>query len=271
MAVIDLKETIIRLWAGELRTYQSDSVAANSDLDWTEASTHFGSYPPSITLVDPMTMSAALSIVVTGRDIVVNLATDAVPAITSTANDIKTAIDADPVASTLVTVTVEGDGTGIVDAHAEASLAGTKNALQINIGEGNMTFDEKSPVEFIRNRGLLVAGGVRNADDEPMDFSLDIQWDFLSSVAGATVPTPREAIAFEGPASAWLTTADDPCQPKCLDIELLNQPGCTGIEDESIVLEEAYFESQNHDLRGGTVAGSGRCNRKRATAIRIPA
>lgn len=80
----------------------------------------------SVTYVKPVTFSESLSVVVTGNDIVVNLATGEDPGnITTTARDIKTAIEALPAAHALVTIThkAENDGSGLVTAMAKAEFS----------------------------------------------------------------------------------------------------------------------------------------------------
>lgn len=77
----------------------------------------------TITHVDPGA-EATLSVDVDGTDIVVNLASSAVPAVTSTAADIVAAIIASDDASALVTAVAQGTGLGLAAAAAEAPLAG---------------------------------------------------------------------------------------------------------------------------------------------------
>lgn len=78
----------------------------------------------SIAYVDPGANSAALGIVVSGNAITVNLATDAGGAITSTASEVQSAIDADNDASALVATALPGDGSGTVSAAAAAKMTG---------------------------------------------------------------------------------------------------------------------------------------------------
>ena len=267
MAQIDLKEATIKIFDGTLGTATLNSVAVDSDLVVTAVSRHIGTDKISITLVDPGTASAALSVAVTGRDIVVNLATSTASAITSTAAQVKTAIDALPAAAALVTVALETAGAGVVDAIAKTTLDG-QNSISIKIGEGNLTYSEKRPIEITRDRGSLDT--VRLADEEPMDVSLDILWEFITSETGGAV-TPEDALKKIGEAATWVSTADDQCQPYSVDIEVHNAPACTGTDDEIIILEEYYWETLDHDLRAGTVASSGRCNRTLASVRRVAA
>lgn len=265
MAQIDIKECTVTAFDGTLGTVIIDSTPADSDLTLTAVSKHIGSDKISVELIDPGTGTNALAITVTGRKITVDLG-NAASAITSTAAAVKTAIDGDADAAALVTVALETAGTGIVEAEAEVTLDGQKS-LVIKIGEGNLTYSEHRNVTFTRDRGVLDT--VREADDEPLDLSIDATWEWLRSVDASGTPTLEDVFDQVNEASAWASTADDPCQPYCVDIELWNAPNCGSVEDELIMFEEYYPESADHDLRDGTLATAGRCNRKKASTSRV--
>lgn len=265
MAQIDIKECEIRIFDGTLGTATLDSTPVDSDLDLTAKSKHIGSDKISIEMIDPGAPSQSLSVDVSGRKITVNLATSTASAITSTAAQVKAAIEADAEANALVTVALETAGTGVVEAIAETTLDG-QQSISIKIGEGNLTYSEHRNVEFTRDRGVLDT--VREADEEPMDLSIDATWEWIRSTSGGT-PTLEDVLKRVGEANAWVSTADDPCQPYCVDIELWNAPECGSIEDELIMFEEYYYETVDHDLREGTLATSGRCNRKFAVPRRV--
>lgn len=265
MAQIDIKECTIKIWDGTPSTATLDSTNVDADLTFTTKSTHHGSKVVSVALVDPSAVSQPLTISVTNEAISVSLATDAGGAITSTAAEIKTAIEADADANALVTVALETAGAGVVEAIAATNLVGQKS-MTVTIGEGNLTYSEKRPVEFTLDRGIIDT--VRLADEEPMDVSLDFTWEFLSSATGDTVPTLEEAFKKTGLASTWVSSSTDPCQPYSLDIEVLNNPVCGSVESEIITIEEFYWENLDHDLRDGSVSISGRANRKYATLAR---
>ena len=80
----------------------------------------------SLRLVDPGANNATLSISVSGRDVTVSLATGVAGAITTTATALKTAIEANPAAHALFTITNTGasTGAGVVAALRRASLSG---------------------------------------------------------------------------------------------------------------------------------------------------
>ena len=266
MAQIDIKECTIKAFDGTLGTLTVESVPADSDLDFTAVSKHIGSDRISVILADPGSASATLGIVVDGRKITVNLATDATSVITSTAALVKAAIEGEAAANALVTVALETAGTGLVEAAVEDWLAG-QNSISIKIGEGNLPFSEHMNRVFTRDRGILDT--VKNDEDEPLDFSMDATWEWLASVGGGSAPTFEDCVKHRNDASTWLTTADDTCQPYCIDIELHNAPGCSAVEDEIHMFEEYYYETADHDLNDGTISTAGRCNRTEANVRRV--
>lgn len=267
MAQIDIKEATVKIFDGTLGTATMDSTNADADLTLTAKSKHIGSDKISIELIDPATASALLGVVVAtnSRKITVNLATSTASAISSTAALIKTAIEALPAANALVTVTLETAGAGVVEAIVETSLDG-QLVYEVKIGEGTFSYTEQKPREFTLNRGLIDT--VRNADDEPMDISMDATWEWIGSVAASSTLTLEDVVKKRKEAAAWLSTALDTCQPYCVDIEIWNAPNCAGTEDELLMFEEFYYESIDHDLRDGTLAFSGRCNKTEATSRR---
>ena len=264
MAKIDLKNATIRLWDGTAGTLLIDCTNALSDVTYT-LKKHIGSRVVSITYVDPAA-EAALSIVVTGSAIVVNLANSASPAVTTTAVLLAAAINADADASALVTAVEEGAGSGICEAKTLANVTATANSITVKVGEGTLTYGEKKPREFVKDRGNLDT--VRNADQEPMDVSFDFIWDFITSETGGTA-TLEEALKKVGSAASWLTTATDPCQPYCIGLEIVNAPACTTVNDEYTMFEAFYYETLDHDAKEGTVSCSGRSNRTVANHYRV--
>ena len=118
-------------------TLLMDSAAALSDVTFTDARATAGtgefSADIEVVFTDPGASSQALSVAVStvngNERITVTLATDANSAVTSTAAQIKAAVDLDTDAAALVTTAVEGVGSGIADAILVDSLAGGANAV----------------------------------------------------------------------------------------------------------------------------------------------
>lgn len=91
-----------------------------------------------IAFVDPSANNAALSVAVASQDITVNLATNGSGTITSTAAQVKAAIEASAAAAALVTVALapSNDGTGVVTALAQTALgawAGTSPTIDVSL------------------------------------------------------------------------------------------------------------------------------------------
>ena len=139
--------------------------------------------------------------------------------------------------------------------------------LEVKIGEGNLTFNEKQTIEYKRNRGRL--DQTRYGDDEPIDVSFDFWYEFLTASTGLT-PSIEDVLKNRGEASDWITSdQDDPCQPFSIDIEVFYTPLCTGEDIELVTLPKFRWETLNHDLKAGTISCSGKCNVTQAVIERI--
>lgn len=115
---------------GAIASGITNSGVTNGELTWSAVANGIDGNGITIVQQDPQANSAALSISVVDKTIVVNLATDGSGVITTTAGDIKTAIEADSSASALVTVAYSGDGTG---------LATDDNAVLAGGSDGSIT------------------------------------------------------------------------------------------------------------------------------------
>ena len=85
----------------------------NGELTWSAVADGVDGNGVTIIQQDPKGNSAALSMSAVDKTIVINLATDGSGVITTTASDIKTAIEANADATALVTVAYSGDGSGL--------------------------------------------------------------------------------------------------------------------------------------------------------------
>lgn len=106
---------------------------ANNDLTFTAVTAGVAGDNITIEYIDPSANDEPLAISVTGDAIEVTLATDGGGVITSTASQIKTAIEADAGAAALVSVALKtgNTGAGIVTALAATNLAGGYDAALV--------------------------------------------------------------------------------------------------------------------------------------------
>lgn len=154
----------------------------------------------------------------------------------------------------------------VVATTAGGSITFGGRKLEIKVGEGNLTYSENQPREYLRNRGKLDT--VRNADEEPVDVSFDFVWTFLTAVTSSGVPTIEDVLKQRGEASTWVSTSSDLCEPYCVDVEVHYDPACGGANTESIVLEEFRYETLDHNLSDAQVSCTGKCNKTEATLTR---
>jgi len=138
--------------------------------------------------------------------------------------------------------------------------------LEIKIGEGNLTYTENTPREYLKDRGKLDT--VRNAPEEPMDVSFEFVWEFISAVTGSAIPTIEEVLKKSGEAVDWISTSSDLCEPYCVDVEVWYDPGCGGANKEFIRLEEFRYETLEHNLTDAQISCTGKCNKTTATVVR---
>ncbi len=142
--------------------------------------------------------------------------------------------------------------------------------LRIKVGEGNITWSEKKPREYKKDRGIL--DQVRNADEEPMDVNFQLMYEELTASDPMNdPPTPEDALKQRGAAADWVSAdTDDPCSPFCINIRLdWTPPNCTEIDKERVILPRFYYSQLDHDPKAGTIAVQGTCNATEATVTRI--
>jgi hypothetical protein len=154
----------------------------------------------------------------------------------------------------------------VVAAPTGTSVVIQPHQIEVTIGDGNLTYDEKRTFKYIRNRGHLDT--VRQDQDEPVDVTLDATWEFLRAVTGDP-PTIEDALKQRGQASAWISSSSDTCEPYAVDVEVEYDPPCTGEQREIITLNDFRYESFAHDLKMGTLAMKGKANVTEATVVRV--
>lgn len=243
-----------------------NSAAANSDVTITRKY-YTGSFPITIETVDPGS-NGSLSIAKTsGTDgtlaVVITLAYSG-SATTTTATQLKAAIDADALLSQLFDVTVDG-GSGLVDELAEAALdTPAIETLEVKFGEGNLTWTVATPREYTRNRGVLY--GVRNGPEEPLALELGAMYEYIRGTS--STPSLYDALYQKYAATSWSSTDSDACNPYAVDLEFDNRPGACSTR-EVIIFPQFRPTEFNPDPEAGTISLSGSCNVVHPVIIRF--
>lgn len=134
-------------------------------------------------------------------------------------------------------------------------VAGVSNMLEVKIGEGTLTYNERRAVTYILNRGRIYA--TKLGDDAPVEVSFQFLWEFLRAGVGDP-PTVEEALKQIGAAADWVSSDTDPCNPYCVDISICYIPPCG--DTERITLPKFRWEELNHDLKAATVDVRGNAN-----------
>jgi hypothetical protein len=147
-----------------------------------------------------------------------------------------------------------------------AVITSGPHSLELVIGDGNLTFTEHQDRIYKKNRGLL--HHVKNGDDQPVDVSFDLVWEYLKSQTGFPL-TPREALRREGPAADWVTAGSDPCAPYSVNIRVLYTPLCDDQDLEETIFEDFRWETVDGNVKDGTLSVKGKSNRTSANSNRI--
>jgi hypothetical protein len=133
------------------------------------------------------------------------------------------------------------------------------NSLEVNIGAGNLTYNEKVDRIYELDRGRLDT--VKNGDEQPVEVSMDFVWDFITAVTGSGTPTIEDALKNRGEASTWVSSdTADPCAPYAVDIMVEYVPPCGDVPTEVITLPVFRYESLDHNSKDAQVSCQGKCN-----------
>lgn len=134
------------------------------------------------------------------------------------------------------------------------------NQIELVLGEGNLTYNEKKAREYKKNKGVLYE--VRDGDEEPVEVSFDCWWENLSSSVTDGEPiTFEEALKREGQAANWVSSdTTRPCSPYSVDIVIQKNQPCADLQQETTTLRYFRYEELDHSAKEGTIACKGSCN-----------
>lgn len=129
--------------------------------------------------------------------------------------------------------------------------------LDIKVGDGNLTYTAANNYEYDLDRGTLST--VREGDDIPLEVSLDMVYEFVTTGTGEAI-TPIDALTRKGGAVEWTSTSTDVCEPYAVDIEVDHLPPCAGVQREITLFPDFRSDSREFDLSAATISVQGRCN-----------
>lgn len=175
---------------------------ALADLTYTAVAHGTEGNDIAVTHVDPGGVTAALAVSVTGKDITVSLAR-AASAITSTAAEVKAAVNAHPAASALVTCEDEGAGTGIVNAVVHTHLAGGTHLARVHL----------KAIALSCTVGPLIVSFMEN-------YTIDADASTLTPMNRNRNATRTSPVVVKGKANATVTAGTGP-----LTLDTLVLPG----------------------------------------------
>ncbi len=167
----------------------------------------------------------------------------------TTINDVDLAGGGSPGA---VTTTTNGSGVQNGD-----SLTFLPQQIEVKIGDGNLTWTVNREFEYLLDRGDLDT--VREADQVPLDVTLDMVYEFITTGTDNIV-TPYDALNGVGGADEWVSSSDDPCEPYAVTLEIEHDPPCGSEETEITTLTDFRYDTLEADLSAATVVATGRCN-----------
>jgi hypothetical protein len=175
----------------------------------------------------------------------------------------RTPADAGPTTNITITPIL---GAGTYNAgNEEGALTFLYQRIEIKVGEGNLTWTEAKEYEYLRERGDLDT--VKEADEQPVEMSLEFVYDYIKTQSGQTI-TAVDALKRAGEASEWVSTSDDLCEPYCVDVLVKHCVPCGTDEDEDVLFTDFRYESLDFDTGEATIAVSGRCNVSEPTITR---
>lgn len=129
--------------------------------------------------------------------------------------------------------------------------------IDVKIGEGNLSWTESKEYEYLLDRGDLDT--VREMDEQPLDIDLEFVYEAVTTGTGEAI-TPVDAVKGIGGAAEWVSSSEDPCEPYCVELEVLHLVPCGPVEDERLTFPDFRYEGLDYDLSEATISVSGRCN-----------
>jgi hypothetical protein len=149
---------------------------------------------------------------------------------------------------------------------------GAENYVALRVGEGNISWSQNRTIEYTLDRGRIEyvdssnGGAAREGDDQPVNASFDLLWDWSSAASPIRVLEGFDPTDGTTPIDS--AHSADACAPHAVTIEIVYAPTC---DDDSAVVHYIipYFryESLNYDIGAGQISCSGTAQVKKVVVI----
>lgn len=144
------------------------------------------------------------------------------------------------------------------------------NWVEVVVGEGNLTHNEKRNIDLDKDRGRLAR--VREGEQEAVEVSFQFYWELLKS-SGSEPPSVEEVL--KGEASGWVSTARNPVTgdldtkaPFSVHLQIVrNIPNCT--KSEQYLFADFNYTEVNGDMRNSVIDCKGICNQVQKLVERL--
>jgi len=179
-----------------------------------------------------------------------------VTARTQSSEDVTTAITFSPPLAAPTTTYAVGDVLTILN-----------QQLEIKIGEGNCTYDEKKEYKYDLERGNLDA--VREGNEVPVEMKFECVYEHITT--GTSEPLcPMDALKGQGAGAEWVTSGPDPCEPHAVEVTITYTPPCSGADIEITSFPDFRADSKAIDYNKAMISVAGKCNVTEAVVSRVP-
>ena len=138
-----------------------------------------------------------------------------------------------------------------------AALTFLPQQIDITVGDGNVTYSEKTAYTYDLDRGLLDT--VREGNETPMDVKLECIYAYITT-GTAELDSPMDALKGIGAASEWVSAATDKCEPYAIDVVIVHTPPCGTMQVETTTFPDFRSESRDIDFQKANIAITGKCN-----------
>jgi len=139
----------------------------------------------------------------------------------------------------------------------DAAITFTSQQIEVNIGDGNLTYTEAKEYNYEFDRGVLDT--VREGNDVPVQVQMAFIYEFVRTGTGETI-TPSDAVKGIGGAAGWISSSADKCEPYAVDMVVEHEVTCSGtsVEKEITVFPDFRFDQLQFDLGAASISVTGR-------------